>query len=111
MKALRYVDSAGHMILSVVDDKYELTRDEDQRRKAGTLWFEGLYEALGAKDQYDRQCKNPQPKTQPWVEDLAADNWPVSIEELQRFQADIDFGRTVHCALRRFAYNREKNNG
>jgi hypothetical protein len=67
MKALRYIDNTGVMRVQVVPDDYELTRDE-QRRLGKDFWFEGLYEALGAKDDHDKARKG-QP-AEPWLKEL-----------------------------------------
>ena len=67
MKALRYIDNTGVMRVQVVPDDYELTRDE-QRRLGKDFWFEGLYEALGAKDDHDKKRKG-QP-AEPWLKEF-----------------------------------------
>ena len=67
MKALRYIDNTGVMRVQVVPDDYELTRDE-QRRLGKDFWFEGLYEALGAKDEHDKARKG-QP-SEPWLKEF-----------------------------------------
>ncbi len=70
MKALRYIDNTGVMRVQVVPDDYELTRDE-QRRLGKDFWFEGLYEALGAKDEHDKARKG-QP-AEPWLKQFYGD--------------------------------------
>jgi hypothetical protein len=72
MKALRYIDNTGVMRVQVVPDDYELTRDE-QRRLGKDFWFEGLYEALGAKDDHDKKRKG-QP-AEPWLKEFGKDFW------------------------------------
>ena len=67
MKALRYIDNTGVMRVQVVAEDYELTRDE-QRRLGNGLWFEGLYEALGAKGEHDKARKG-QP-AEPWLKEF-----------------------------------------